>query len=73
MSFVKEMTLYVIDKLRMLREEIVEQQFLTSKRFFFGVYSTGEMFLTVISSGNGSDMNVPAPQLTKTLRSVAPQ
>jgi len=70
MSFVKEMTYCVIKKFRMLREETMEQHFLTSKTLFFGVNSTVKMFLTVISSGKGNDMNIPALQLPRTLRSV---
>jgi len=66
MSFVEEMTDCVIKSIRMLREETMEQRFLTSK-IFFGVNSTVEMFLTVISSGKGNDMNIPAPQLPRTL------
>lgn len=67
MSFVKELTYSVINVFRMLREETVRQQFLTSKTLCFGVNSTGEMFVTVISSGKGNDTDIPAPQLTRTL------
>jgi hypothetical protein len=53
----------------MLREETVEPVS-DEQNVIFGVNSSGEMFLTVISSEKGNDMNIPAPQLAGTLRSV---